>query len=209
MRVHAGGKALLAVLLECIGCHGDDGDGFRLRSVERADALRGGQTVQHGHHHIHQDSIECARRGSGKRIERLLSVAYGRDLGAAVGQQERGDLHVELVVLDNEQMHPVDVRLRRRDGFGRGLVDDLERDNDREAAAFPEPALHRDGAAHLFDDLLDDGHTEAGARIARARGLVGLHERREQMVLDEVLGHTEAGILNAELAGDAVGGPVE
>lgn len=61
MGIHACGEALLCILVKGVCGHGDDGQRFRVRSVERANGLRSVNAVHHRHHHIHENRVECVR----------------------------------------------------------------------------------------------------------------------------------------------------
>lgn len=103
MRVHACGETLLAVLLEDVGCHGDNRNGFRVRPVECPDSFCSLQTVHLGHHHVHENGIKAARLGIPEGCKRLPAVLHRHGLCTAVVQQEECNLHVELIILGNEQ----------------------------------------------------------------------------------------------------------
>ena len=59
--VHAGRDAFFRIFIESIRRHGDDGDGFRIRSRKAANDPCRGHAVHDRHHDIHEDGIEGTR----------------------------------------------------------------------------------------------------------------------------------------------------
>ena len=66
----------------------------------------------------------------------------------------------------------------------------------------PQPALHPDGAVHLFHQALDDGHPQAGALIDAA-GVVFLLGKGLENALQELLAHAHAGVGDGPAIGAA------
>ncbi len=102
MGVHAGLQRARHILVEDVCGHGDDRDGFRIRSVERADGGGGGETVHDRHTNVHENDIVPALRTGCEHVDSLLSVA--RMLGKHVLklQQVCEDLGVLLDILCHE-----------------------------------------------------------------------------------------------------------
>ena len=77
------------------------------------------------------------------------------------------------------------------------LLLEAEAQAHRELRPLPGPALYRDGPAHEVDDVLGDGHAQAGALDAADGGgalpLKGLEDAGE-----EVLAHADARVLHGE-----------
>ena len=92
-----------------------------------------------------------------------------------------------------------------RPGGGRVVVYG-KRQRDGKAAALPHRALDGDRAVHLLHQLAHDGHTQPGAAVLGARGVVLLAERLKQMVVNKVLRHADAGIPDRERIDRGVGG---
>ena len=102
MGIHACGEALLCILVKGVCGHGDDGQRFRVRSVERANGLRSVNAVHHRHHHIHENRVECVRWIVLHNLHSLFAIrddGYGRSF---VGQQNLCDFGVERIVLDEQ-----------------------------------------------------------------------------------------------------------
>ena len=59
--------------------------------------------VPHRHHHVHQDSVKAAHRRGCKGFHRLLSVGGFGHLYAHIVQQKLHDLHVQGIVLGQQQ----------------------------------------------------------------------------------------------------------
>jgi len=175
MLVHPGVPALLHILKECVGGHGEDGDDPAQRIFAAADALGGFEAIHDGHLHVHQDHVVLAGLDAGESVHDLLTVGAdgaARTLGL---QQQLQNFGVDGVVLGAEEVHPG----QGRDGLG--LLRESRRrlhlvrlgvdgkfQHDLKAGALAGGALHPDGAAHQVYDALGDGHAEA-----RALHLVG------------------------------------
>ena len=82
-----------------------------------ADGPGRGVAVHDRHHQVHQNRI-AARRVGGKGAHGALAVKRLDDLGPGAFQHELGDLHVQLVILDNQQALAVQVGGGRGGGAG-------------------------------------------------------------------------------------------
>ena len=206
MGVHAGIQAFLHVLGVGVGAHGDDGHSPGTGLPAGADGPGRGVAVHDRHHQVHQNRI-VARRVGGKGAHGALAVKRLDDLGPGAFQHELDDLHVQLVILDNQQALAVQVGggFLLRPGGGRVVVYG-KRQRDSKAAALPHRALDGDRAVHLLHQLVHDGHTQPGAAVLGARGVVLLAERLKQVVVNKVLRHADAGIPDRERIGRGVGG---
>ena len=103
------------------------------------------------------------------------------------------------VVVDDEGAQAVEFGDGGKGGLG---VGDLEGEGDGEFGALAFPGLEGDGAAHHFDDVLGDGHAEAGALDAGDGGVFFAGEGVEDD-LGEFGGHADAVVLAAEFVGGA------
>lgn len=121
--VHAGIQAFLHVLGVGVGAHGDDGHSPGTGLPAGADGPGRGVAVHDRHHQVHQNRI-AARRVGGKGAHGALAVKRLDDLGPGAFQHELGDLHVQLVILDNQQALAVQVGggFLLRPGGGRVVV---------------------------------------------------------------------------------------
>ena len=208
--IHADPMAGLGALVGGLCRHGEDGDGGGVGPVEGADGPGRLEAVHHRHHHIHEDGLIPARRTGGKALHGFPAVPCLVHRCALTGELELGHLHVDVVVLHQQDVHPVQPPVVG--GFGLGLCGGVlvqqEGQLDGEGSPLPRLALGRDAAAHLADQLLDDGHPEAGTPVlgAGVGGLLG--KGLEQLVLHEIPAHADAGVRDAELVphGGAVAG---
>lgn len=80
---------------------------------------------------------------------------------------------------------------------------DVKGDGDGKGGPLPQPALHPDGAVHLFHQALDDGHPQAGALIDAAGIRVFLGEGVENM-LQKLFTHTDARIADRPAVGNGL-----
>lgn len=95
--IHAGGEAFFGVAGEGFGGEGDD-EGAGLEVVG-AEGGGGGEAVEFGHLHVHEDEVVGLGEGGGDGL-----VAVGGEVGvdAELGEHGLGDLTVDEVVFGEE-----------------------------------------------------------------------------------------------------------
>ena len=133
--VHARGAGGGDVLGKGVGRHGDDGHLARVRPPQGADAARGLAAVHHRHLHVHEDGVEGESLRLSEALDSLRTVPSLRDGHAVHLQKLGGDLHVDFVVLgqqdalalEGEGLFPTVCRLRGLrllvgDGEGQPLI---------------------------------------------------------------------------------------
>ena len=216
MGVHSCIEGALNVVFECVRRHGDDGDGLRVRAVECADGLCGGQAVHDGHAHIHQHCIVAAGGAFREGADGGLAIDDVVDGDPLRLEHVHHDFCVDGYVFGQQHVQPFERgRLSicgwagcvarggdsRYFGEGRAL---LEHDADGERRADAFLAFDLDGAVHHGDDLLCDGHAQAAAAVSVRRSCIFLGERAEQLG-QEVLVHADSRVLDDELDGAIVG----
>lgn len=90
--VHPGFHAFFRIFIEGIRRHGDDGDGFRIRSRKAANDPCRGHAVHDRHHDIHEDGIEGARDLIFEKIDSLFAIAHDSDARPLIGEEHLRDL---------------------------------------------------------------------------------------------------------------------
>ena len=205
MLVHARLPAALHVVGKGVGRHRENRYRLRVRPVQAANAPRGLQPVHHGHHHIHQNHVDVARFGGGKRVHRLPSVRRLRHNHALVLQHELGDFHVQVVIFHQQHLRAADGnRPAVRVVVGAlGILILFKGQVNGKRRADVLFALQRNFAAHLFHQLFDDGQTEARAHVRGTRARVLLRKRFKRPLLER-LAHAIARVAHDKLKGNGV-----
>ena len=153
------------------------------------------------HHDVHQDRIDHPGLALLKDLHGLATVPGLDNARAPLLEQKMRDLHVELVVLGDEDVEALDrrglVTALLNGGLLIALVD-RKRQQHVKGTAAPLFALHRDAAAHCVDQALCDRHAKTRPAVFGAHRFVLLRERLEQ-VLHELRRHAHARIAAFEL----------
>ena len=162
------------------------------------------------------DEAPGPRRDAGPiRQQRGEGNAGGRGVrGDALGilQPHAGDRssHGDQLIADQARFHVAfehEQHLLAVRGLrpGRAEARDLRRDCERqihgEGGAGPGHACHADAAAHLIDEALGDGETEAGAAVPSRRSALGLLELGED-ALDRIGRHAGPGVAHGKAEHD-------
>ena len=200
MLIHTGFFRFQPILGESICRHGDNGDRFCVRPVKRANLPRGLIAIHDRHQDIHKDGVKFAGRTFCKEGDGLLAVPRLRDRGTLVLYQELGNFHVQLIILDQQDMQPADGP-RRGGRLGRmaaGLCVDLKGNRDYKGRAYALRAFKADGAAHFLGKALCDGHAKTGAAEFGRAALLLLCKGLEDTLL-KFLTHADAVVLTDEL----------
>ena len=122
--VHAAGQGFLAVLLKGVGGEGDDRHGARVVAAQIADFPGRRQAVHDRHENIHEDDVEVLRRAGREAFHRFFSVTGRFDAEPAGLELLAGDLHVELVVLNQKKVFSPEIKeVFLRPFFGRVSVE--------------------------------------------------------------------------------------
>ena len=136
-------------------------------------------------------------------LDRLAPVDGVLDGKPLVFQERDSDLAVQIVVVDQKdaallQVVPcVGVRSLRLMRCRRPFAGQLQGQLDGEGGALALDALHGDGAVHHVDEVLGDGHAQAGSLDAADGGGALAFERVED-VLDELRAHADARVRHDE-----------
>ena len=200
MLIHTGFFRFQPILGESICRHGDNGDRFCVRPVKRTNLPRGLIAIHDRHQDIHKDGVKFAGRTLCKEGDGLPAVPRLRDRGTLVLDQELGNFHVQLIILDQQDMQPADGP-RRGGRLGRmagGLCVDLKGNRDYKGRAYALRAFKADGAAHFFGKALGDRHAKTGAAEFGRTALLLLRKGLEDALL-EFLTHADAVVLTDEL----------
>ena len=104
MGVHAGLGGPVDVFRKCVGRQRDDGDRPGIRPVQGPDRLSRLTAVHLGHLHIHQDCVEKVGLGILEGLQRFPAVFCRGYRRATHLEQLGGNLHVQEVVLSQQDM---------------------------------------------------------------------------------------------------------
>ena len=104
--VHAGILRCGNVLREGIGGASDDWNGLGVTAATGANGGRSLTAVHLRHAHVHQDRVEGVRSAGGEDIDRLHAVPGTGEFDPLHAQDVAGNLHIELIVFDDEQVKP-------------------------------------------------------------------------------------------------------
>ena len=197
--VHARRLAALAILVEGIGGHRQDGQ--RRAAGQRADGARRLQTVHARHLHIHEDQVVAAAT---RLLQRLKAVVGDLHLQSDLGQEFHRDFLVDLVVLGQQDAsagrHGLQAQFGNSGRLGQFFQAELalaETGGKPEGAALAGHALRAGLAAHQARQPPGDGEPEAGAAVAARGGGIDLLEGREQ-VRDLLRRNADAGVRHFE-----------
>ena len=162
--------------------HGDDRHICGIGTIQAPDPARGLVAVHVRHHDVHQDRIDRPGLALLKDLHGLAPVPGLGNARAPLLEQKMRDLHVEFVILGNEDVEPLDrrglVTALLNGGLLIALVD-RKRQQHVKGAAAPLLALHRDTAAHCVDQALCDRHAKTRPAVFGAHRFVLLRERLE------------------------------
>ena len=166
MGVHADGEGFLAVFVEGVGRHGDDGDSAAaIRQI--ADELRRLIAVHVGHLDVHEDGIIIARRVGFECLDAEFTVGSALHGKAALFQNGHDDLCVEVVVLGQQDAAAPELgRVALCILLFYALLDLIrqwEPEGDGHSGSCAQLALHVDAAVHPLHESLHDGQAQAGA----------------------------------------------
>lgn len=172
--VHAGLEAAFAVAFHGEGGEGDDGGagaaGGLFALAEPAGDL---ETVELGHHDVHEDDVEAAGL---EEVEGFEAVLGDGDEVSLAFEEEADDLAVDVVVLDEEDGEGAWGGGGRGGGVWGGCggfgVGDVEGDAEEEGGPFVFLGLDPEGGGHHVGEAFGDGEAEAGAAAFAAEFLV-------------------------------------
>ncbi len=197
MIVHAGGDALLTVAAHGIGGHRDDADALVvLAGFALSDPTRRLEAVHGRHLPIHKDEVVVAPL---QHLDRLGPIVGNRCADAELGQHLHGDLLIDGVIVDHENVGLVGkIECQRDDGGGiDGGRRHREGNPDGEGGAGTRGRGDLDVAAHQFGQTLADGEPETGAAELAGCGGIALGEGGKQ-ASQQLRFHSHAGIGDGE-----------
>jgi hypothetical protein len=202
--VHAGGEAFFAVGGHGAGGEGDDGDAAE-GAVELANLAGDIDAGEAGHLDIHEDEVDWLQ-GYLEQGEALFAVFGEEDAAAGAIEHFAGDEAIDGVVFDEEDVASVEAGYGggRVGGGGEGFELVGKGELEPEGAAVAGGAVAADFAAHGADEFARDGEAEAGAAVLAAGSGLGLDEGGED-ALDLIGGDADAGVVDFEAEGDALG----
>ena len=189
----------LAFLGQDAGGQGDDG---QRRQPGIAAYLAGrGQTVHDRHLDIHEHHVDIARPVP-QLPQRRFAIGGQADRGAEIRQRPFDHAQVDGVVVHGQDAQTRQGKRCRRGRLGAGREGwsrrfSLQGQFEPEGAALAGQAVGADLAAHLLDQMLADGESEAGA--AKAAGDAGIPLVEGLKKLAQHIGSdADAGVANDE-----------
>ncbi len=112
-------------------------------------------------------------------------------------QQEFRDLHIEVVILRQQDMNTGEIGCGQWNRSGGSGAIDAERQHDPKGGANTLLGIEGDGAVHGGYQLFNDGKTQTSALVLGA-GVIGLLRERFKQMLLEFLTHADTVILAGE-----------
>ena len=193
---HASFPRFLLVVRPVIGCQHDNGHILADHLADAADRL---DAVHVGHKVVHDvDLVLVLQLGGILRAEdRLLARSRPIRAHVDVAQHLANAAAGVDVVVDDQRTRAFE--LWDRLGFRR-LIRKLHVQRYSERGSLPLLAFRGDAAAHHPHDVLGDGHAKASALDAADRGRA-FPGKGVEYVLDEFLGHADAGVFDGEHVG--------